>query len=176
MGNLINISHNNGQFDQHFIHIKQYARWCPARAGAEVLNTGHGYRKSMAYRKVFVMQKQGNVEVARCTNELANGCEMPMKWMIRVQLSEWTSEPMNWWTIESVKQWVTDFISTTKCTHANTHTHIYIFIYLLAPIYICIFHIDIKKGSCSLIHTHSCIHQYLQLITWITPYLYVFTY
>jgi hypothetical protein len=75
-------------------------RRLPARAGAEVSKIGHGYRKAMAYRKVFAMQKRWSVEVVRCITEWANGCwdakEMTWKNLCTLEwMNQWVEEPMN---------------------------------------------------------------------------------
>ena len=49
-------------------------RQCPARAGTRISNIYHSYRKKIAYRKGFGMQKQTRVEVVKCTNEWTHGC------------------------------------------------------------------------------------------------------
>ena len=79
--------------------------WCDylftfvsACTGAEVSKIGDNCKKSMAYRKVFAMQKQWIVEVVRCTNAWANGGWYAMK----ETMHNWPNEPINPWINECV--------------------------------------------------------------------------
>ena len=96
-------------------------RYYLARAGAEVSKIGHGYRKWMAYKIVFEMQKPWAVEVARRINEWRNGGwdanEMMWKnpftteWTNQCTnepMNQWLKEFMNEWTNEAAKQWLNE--------------------------------------------------------------------
>ena len=70
--------------------------------GRKFRKMGNGYKKSMAYRKVFAMQKQLIVEVVRCINEWANGAwnANEMTWK-----NPCTTDRMNPW-INEINEWV----------------------------------------------------------------------
>ena len=96
-----------------------------ARAGAEVSKIGHGYRKSMAYKIVFEMQKPWAVEVARRINEWRNLVEMPMKWCERIpsQLNERINVPMNRWTNKAMTQGIHEWTNEAAKQWLNESTN-----------------------------------------------------
>ena len=89
------------------IHISGWIKifyiplYCPVHAGAEVSNMGddHDYKKSMAYRHVFEMQKPWAVDVVRCMTNEQMVVEIPMKW----------HERMNQWNVEPTNPWITSW-------------------------------------------------------------------
>jgi len=120
------------------VAICMYTRYSPADAGAEV-SEKNGYKKSMAYKKVFAMQKQWVVEVVKrinawakiewdanemisknpCTTDLTNQWtnESINQWT-NEPVGRWINEPKNQWSNEPVIQWVND--SVNRCTNQWT--------------------------------------------------------
>jgi len=81
----------------------------PGKGRGGSFEIGGDYKKSMAYRSVFEMQKSWAVEVVRCINEWATGGwdanELTWKNLRRTEwMNQWANESMNQWINESVNQ------------------------------------------------------------------------
>jgi hypothetical protein len=118
-----------------YVCIPDTARPMPGRK----FRKKNGYKKSMAYKKVFAMQKQWVVEVVKRINEWAkiewdanemiskNPCttDLTNQWT-NESINQWTNEPVgrwvnepkNQWSKEPVIQWVND--SVNRCTNQWT--------------------------------------------------------